>query len=74
MIAGPLGASSALQLAEKIRDLVRHYTFAGDIRITASLGAAELRSGDGVGELTSRASGALGNAVASGGDRVQGAL
>ena len=73
-ILTPLGASSALQLAEKIRDLVRHYTFAGDIRITASLGAAELRSGDGVGELTSRASSALGNAVASGGDRVQGAL
>ena len=73
-ILTPLAASSALQLAEKIRDLVRHYAFAGDIRITASLGAAELRSGDGVGELTSRASGALGNAVASGGDRVQGAL
>lgn len=73
-ILTPLGASSALQLAEKIRDLVRHYAFAGDIRITASLGAAELRSGDGVGELTSRAAGALGNAVASGGDRVQGAL
>jgi len=73
-ILTPLAAPSALQLAEKIRDLVRHYAFAGDVRITASLGAAELRSGDGVGELTARAAGALGNAVASGGDRVQGAL
>ena len=73
-ILTPLAAPSALQLAEKIRDLVRHYAFAGDVRITASLGAAELRSGDGVGELTARAADALGNAVASGGDRVQGAL
>ncbi len=73
-ILTPLVASSALQLAEKIRDLVQHYTFAGDIRITASLGAAELRSGDGVGELTARAASALGNARAAGGDRVQGAL
>lgn len=72
-ILTPLGATSAIQLAEKIRDLVNHYKFSGDIRLTASLGVAEHCAGEGASDLAERAAGALGEAFSSGGDQVRAA-
>ena len=62
----------ASALAEKLRDVVRSVPFVDDIRVTLSIGIAELKTEDDLSTWLSRADRALYAAKASGRDAVRG--
>ncbi len=71
IVCGNTELDKASDMAEKIRRLVEHYTFADSLKVTVSIGVAQIQEGENLEALFSRSDQALYEAKRAGRNRVR---